>query len=123
MEQTHLPTEVILSHPQQTLAHLTLDWNPQPGALLEVEGTTYKVLERRHRYHLKAGRYQLHKISLYVQTAPRAAESSLVDGRWVIGDATCQYNAHSELLRCTVNPDGPCTDCREYEPLRRSPSE
>jgi len=123
MEQHSLPTEVILSHPQQTVARLTLDWNPQPGALLDVEGATYKVLERRHRYHLKAGRYQLHKISLYVQTAQRPTESSLVDGRWVIGDATCAYNAHSELLRCAVNPDGPCTGCRDYELGGRSPSE
>lgn len=121
MEQPPLPTEVILSHPRQTVARLTLDWQPQPGALLEVDGATYKVLERRHRYHLQAGRYRLHKISLYVQAAQPPAESSLIDGCWVIGDATCRFNARSELLRCAVNPAGPCAGCRDYEPGGRSP--
>jgi hypothetical protein len=67
MELNSLPAEVILSHSRFTLGHLYLDWNLQPGAYLEVEGQTYMVLERRHRYLLRAGRYQLHKIVLYVQ--------------------------------------------------------
>jgi hypothetical protein len=111
-----LPTEVILSNTRSTLGHLYLDWNPQPGAYLEVEGQTYLVLERKHRYLLKSGRYQLHKISLYVQKTHTPAEKSLVDGRWVIGDTSCTYNARSELLRCTVNPGGPCDRCIHYHP-------
>lgn len=46
MELNSLPAEVIVSHPRSTLGHLYLDWNPQPGAYLEVEGQTYMVLER-----------------------------------------------------------------------------
>ncbi|HIK56114.1 MAG TPA: hypothetical protein IGS37_13245 [Synechococcales cyanobacterium M55_K2018_004] len=118
MKQESLPTEVILSHPQQTLGRVVLDWNPQPGAYLDLEGQTYAVLERRHSYQFKAGRYRLHKIALYVQTAQRPSETTQVNGRWVLGDATCLYNAHSELVRCAVNPDGPCQSCRHYE--RRS---
>jgi Family of unknown function (DUF6464) len=32
-----------------------------------------------------------------------------------IGDLTCKYNARSPLIRCAVNPDGECEDCRHYE--------
>lgn len=116
MEQESLPTEIILSHPRQTVGNLRLDWNPQPGAYLDVEGKTYTVLERRHRYQFKSGKYHLQKIALYVQAAQRPAERSLVEGRWVIGDATCRYSARSELVRCAVNPEGPCEGCRFYEP-------
>lgn len=117
MEQPTLSTEVILTHPRQTLANLRLDWSPQPGCYLDVAGKTYAVLERHHRYQLKAGRYHLHKIALYVQSAPRPLERSLVAGRWVLGDVGCRFNAHSELIRCAVNPEGPCEACRYYEPV------
>ncbi|HEY9741453.1 MAG TPA: DUF6464 family protein, partial [Coleofasciculaceae cyanobacterium] len=43
------------------------------------------MLERRHRYLLKSGRYRLQKIALYVQSARRPTEKSLIEGRWVIG--------------------------------------
>ncbi|MCU0565167.1 MAG: DUF6464 family protein [Oculatellaceae cyanobacterium Prado106] len=115
MEQETLPTEVILSHPQQTLGRLRLDWNPQPGAHLDVEGKTYTVLERRHRYQLKSGKYCLQTISLYVQSAQATAEHSYINGRSILGDATCRFNACSELIRCAVNPEGPCQGCRFYE--------
>ena len=116
MEPDSLLTEVILTHPRQTLGKVHLDWTPQPGNYLDLEGQTYAVLERRHRYQLKSGRYKLHKIALYVQSAPRPTDRTFIDGRWVLGDANCQYNAHSELMRCAVNPQGPCHNCRFYEP-------
>lgn len=114
MEQ-NLPTEIILTHPRQCLGNIQLDWTPQPGNYVDVGDKTYAVLERRHRYHLKAGRYRLHKIALFVQLAQRPTENSLVEGRWVIGDASCLFNARSEILRCAVNPGGPCNGCRLYE--------
>lgn len=107
-------TEIILTHPRSTLGQLQLDWNPQPGAYLELEGQTYLVLERKHRYILKSGRYNLHKITLCVQKSHMPLDKQLVDGQWVIGDITCSYNARSELLRCAVNPDGPCDRCSHY---------
>jgi hypothetical protein len=115
MEQESLPTEIILSHPQQTIGHVRLDWNPQPGAYFDLEGKTYTVLERRHRYQFKSGKYHLHQIALYVQFAQRPSERSRIDDRWVIGNITCRYNAQSELIRCAVNPSGPCEGCRFFE--------
>jgi Family of unknown function (DUF6464) len=88
-----LATEVILTHPRQSLGNVQLDWTPQPGSYLDLEGKTYAVLERRHRYQLKLGRYHLHKIAIYVQSAQRPVERTLVGGCWVIGDATCKYIA------------------------------
>lgn len=117
MEPDTLPAELILTHPCQSLGSVELDWTPQPGNYLDFEGKTYAVLERRHRYLLRSGRYRLHKISLYVQSAKRPTEKSLVQGRWVIGDANCRFNANSELIRCAVNPEGPCDSCRFYESL------
>jgi hypothetical protein len=120
-EADSLPTELILNHPRTSLGKVYLDWTPQPGAYVDLEGRTYAVLERRHRYQLRSGRYKLQKIDLYVQSAQRPEESSFVSDRWVIGDATCSYNAHSELIRCAVNPDGPCHACRFYEPRTLKP--
>lgn len=117
MEPSSLPTEVILTHPPQSLGKIQLDWTPQPGSYLDLQGQTYAVLERRHRYQLKAGRYCLHKIALYVQSAQRPVERSQLQGRWIVGDASCQFNARSELIRCAVNPDGPCGNCRYYEAI------
>lgn len=115
MEPDSLPTQVILTHTRQSLGNVRLDWIPQPGNYLDLQGKTYAVLERRHRYQLKAGRYRLQEIAIYVQSAQRPTEKSLVEGRWVIGDANCRFNAHSELIRCAVNPEGPCDRCRFYE--------
>jgi hypothetical protein len=117
MEPTNLPTELHLTHPKRALGQVQLDWVPQPGAFLAHDGKTYTVLERRHRYQLRAGRYQLHKVALYVQTSAPPEDCQLVQGRWLIGDLSCQFNARSELLRCAVNPGGPCQGCRYYEPV------
>ncbi|MBV8884165.1 MAG: hypothetical protein JO235_09235 [Chroococcidiopsidaceae cyanobacterium CP_BM_RX_35] len=35
---------------------------------------------------------------------------------YLIGDVSCRFNAQSGYLRCAVNPQGPCQDCRCYEP-------
>jgi hypothetical protein len=118
MEAYSLPTEVILSKSQATIDKLTLDWTPQPGDYLDLDHDTYAVLERRHCYQYKAGRYRLAKISLYVQVADRPKERSLIKGRWIIGDASCSFNARSELIRCAVLPTGPCAGCKFYQENR-----
>ena len=115
MEPDSLPTEVILTHPPQSLGKVQLNWMPQPGNYLELEGKTYAVLERHHHYQYKIGGYCLQKIALYVQSAKKPAETTFIDGHWVIGDTSCRFNARSEILRCAVNPDGPCAGCRYYE--------
>lgn len=116
MEHLPVPTELILSDSQRSLGLVYLDWLPQPGAYLVHNGQTYAVLERHHRYRFKGNRYHLHTIALQVQATDLPEEKSWVDHRWVIGNATCQYNAHSEILRCSVHPAGPCHGCRDYRP-------
>jgi hypothetical protein len=88
---------------------------PQPGHYLDLQGQTYTVLERHHHYQYKIGGYYLQKISLYVQSAQRPEEQTWIEGKFVVGDATCLFNARSEIIRCAVNPDGPCEGCRHYE--------
>jgi Family of unknown function (DUF6464) len=34
---------------------------------------------------------------------------------YLIGDISCKFNARSGYLRCAINPNGPCQDCRYYE--------
>ncbi|CAC5344840.1 MULTISPECIES: DUF6464 family protein [Planktothrix] len=115
MEPNSLPTELILTHSHKSLGRICLDWTPQPGHYLNFQGQTYTVLERRHRYQLKSGRYRLHKISLYVQSVQRPEDRTLIDGHWILGNANCRFNAYSELIRCAVNPLGPCQECRFFE--------
>jgi hypothetical protein len=88
---------------------------PQPGNHVDVQGKTYTVLERHHHYQYKIGGYCLQKISLYVQAAPNVIEKSFFAGNWILGDASCRFNARSEIMRCAVNPEGPCQSCRYYE--------
>jgi hypothetical protein len=116
MDQDPLLTELILNEPRQSLGNVVFDWMPQPGTHVDFEGKTYTVLERRHRYRLQANRYSLDKMALYVKLNPLPDEVSVVGDRTVIGDASCAYNAHSELMRCAVNPTGPCRHCRHFEP-------
>lgn len=115
------PTELILNHPRRSLGQLQIDWMPQPGNQVAYAGQTYTVLERRHRYVFQASRYHLHKIDLYVQAANLSEEKSWVGDRWVVGDVNCCYNAHSEMIRCAVNPDGPCHTCPDYTPIAQQP--
>lgn len=45
----------------------------------------------------------------------RDPEEQYIEGvGYVIGDLSCSYNARSPHIRCAVNPDGLCQDCRHY---------
>ena len=35
--------------------------------------------------------------------------------KYFIGDTSCVNNARSPYIRCAINPEGPCEDCRHYE--------
>jgi Family of unknown function (DUF6464) len=111
-------TEVILSPGYASLGCYDLQGNPQPGSHVEVAEQAYLVLERHHRYLFKAGRYQLHQVTIYVQKFYGSSDRSFINGQWVIGDPTCLFNAHSEILRCAVNPSGTCDRCGHYQPLK-----
>jgi len=111
------PARVFLSDTSQCVGEVLTTPTQQPGSLLEVEGAVYAVLERRHHYSLRSGRYRLDRIALYVKPVDGAAsERTFWRGQWVIGDPGCLYNACSPLIRCAPNPSGPCCGCRFYEP-------
>ncbi len=42
---------------------------------------------------------------------------------YLVGDISCKFNARSGYIRCAVNPDGPCQECRYYEPRELASSE
>ncbi len=112
-----LPTEIVALHPKRSLGQLYLEGMPQPGSHVEVYGACYTVLERRHCYQWRRGRYELQKIAIYVQSLPGSEDRTLLpDGTWAIGDPTCRFNARSGILRCAVKPGGPCQGCAHWEP-------
>lgn len=121
MELKALPTDIVLSDTKTILGHLKLDRSLYPGTFVNIDGQTYQILVRRHQYQLKLGRYYLHKAVVHVKETPVPEERTLLDGRWVIGDISCAYNARSELVRCAINPTGPCDDCTHYQPISAEP--
>ena len=111
-----LPAQVILTDTAQCVGEVLTVPTQQPGSFVEVEGAVYAVLERRHRYSLRSGKYRLDKIALYVRPVEASiADRRLWQGQWVVGDPGCVYNAHSPLIRCATHPSGPCEGCRFYE--------
>ena len=98
------------------LERLELEEIPQPGRWLLVGERSFLVLQRHHRYQLRAGRYELSSVALQVKPQRRPADARLWQGIWVIGDPSCRFNARSPLLRCAVLPEGPCDRCSHYSP-------
>ena len=87
---------------------------PQPGRWITCGETSFLVLQRRHRYQLCNGRYELASIALEVKAQSQPADARWWQGRWVIGDPSCRFNARTPLLRCAVLPEGPCDRCAHY---------
>ncbi|TVS06544.1 MAG: hypothetical protein EA413_03800 [Cyanobium sp. PLM2.Bin73] len=90
---------------------------PQPGRWLECGAGSYLVLQRRHRYRLRSGRYELTSVALQVKQQRRPSDARRWGGGWVIGDPLCRFNARSPLLRCAVLPEGPCERCSHFTPV------
>jgi hypothetical protein len=99
-----------------TLALEGLDQVPHPGRWLLHGGRSFLVLQRRHRYRLRDGRYELASVALQVKAQRQPGDARWWNGRWVIGDPACRFNARSPLLRCAVLPDGPCDRCAHFRP-------
>jgi hypothetical protein len=100
----------------QLLEQLELEEVPYPGRWLELGERSFLVLQRSHRYQLRNGRYELASVALQVKAERQPAEARWWQGRWVIGDPNCRFNARTPLLRCAVLPEGPCQRCSHFEP-------
>lgn len=90
---------------------------PQPGRWLELGERSFLVLQRRHRYRLCNGTYELAAVALQVKPQRQPADARRWGHGWVIGDPLCRFNARSPLLRCAVLPEGPCERCAHFSPL------
>jgi hypothetical protein len=88
---------------------------PHPGRWLLHGGSSFLVLQRRHRYQLRNGRYELASVALQVKVQRQPADARWWQGRWVIGEPACRFNARSPLLRCAVLPEGPCERCAHFQ--------
>ena len=109
------PFELVLAESKKSIGLFDLDENPQPGTHVTVMGCTYLVLERRHRYQLRMSRYELSQVFLSVKLIEQPEERTWHEGRWVIGDIRCEFNARSSVIRCAVNPHGPCDRCPSFQ--------
>ena len=88
---------------------------PMPGQWFLHCHVSYLVMQRRHRYKLHSGRYELSSIVLLVKAQKQPADARFVAHGWVIGDPDCRFNALSPFLRCAVWPEGPCERCIHRE--------
>lgn len=87
---------------------------PHPGRWFQLGERSYLVMQRRHRYRLRLGVYELSSLALQVKVQRQPPDARWWQGRWVIGDPSCRFNARSPLLRCAVLPAGPCERCVHY---------
>jgi hypothetical protein len=70
--------------------------------------------EARIRERLRAAR--LSSGSRRIPNTSTPSEEQYIQGvGYIIGDLTCKFNARSPIIRCAVNPHGPCKDCPYYE--------
>ena len=101
---------------ERLLDRIELEDSPHPGRWFEHEARSYLVLQRRHRYTLRSGRYQLASVVLLVKQQQQPVDARRYGQGWVIGDPNCRFNALSPLLRCAVLPEGPCEQCLHHDP-------
>ena len=100
---------------EMLLHRVELDEPPHPGRWFETQGITFFVMQRRHRYALRNGRYDIASITLVVKPQNKPADAVFWRHGWVIGDPECRFNARSPLLRCAVWPQGPYHSCLHRE--------
>jgi Family of unknown function (DUF6464) len=76
-------------------------------------------LNYSHRLRARSRRLTVTEASSnrrFYKRMTRDPEEQYIEGvGYVIGDLTCNYNARSPYIRCAVNPDGLCQDCRHYQ--------
>ncbi|MEG4801562.1 DUF6464 family protein [Microcoleus sp. ARI1-B5] len=70
--------------------------------------------ERQARDRIAAAQLAVANRPLRTQLA--TGDRTYIEGLgYPIGDITCEYNARSNYIRCAVNPEGPCQNCRYYQ--------
>lgn len=70
--------------------------------------------EARTRERFRAARLSLD--SRRIANISSLPEEQYIQGvGYIIGDLTCKFNARSPIVRCAVNPLGPCKNCSQYE--------
>ncbi len=75
--------------------------------------SSYRQRQRAHSRRLTV--VESHSSRRFYKRMSRDPEEQYVEGvGYVIGDLSCTYNARSPYIRCAVNPDGLCQDCRHY---------
>ena len=104
---------------EQLLDRLDLDDPPSPGRWFLHQNASFFVMQRRHRYRLHSGQYQLSSVVLMVKPQQRPVDARWFQHGWVIGDPTCRFNARSPLMRCAVIPEGPCERCSHWTASNR----
>ena len=114
------PVEVWLTESDSSLGSYVLEERPLPGMEISLEGQDYLVMECRHRYALNLNRYELSRVVLWVKALYSATDKTWVEGRWILGNMDCRYNARSPVIRCAVNPDGPCDRCSNFQAIEAS---
>ena len=65
------------------LDRLQLDVPPHPGRWVELNGMSYLVMQRRHRYQLRNGSYQIASIALLVKPQKRPEDARRWRHGWV----------------------------------------
>ena len=66
------------------LDRLQLDVPPHPGRWVELNGRSYLVMQRRHRYQLRNGRYEIGSVALVVKPQIRPVDAKAWRHVWVI---------------------------------------
>ncbi len=106
--------EIRQSGSDLVLDRFEIDEPPHPGRWFLHRDTSYLVMQRRHRYRLQSGSYQLSSVILMVKPQVQPKDAQLFRHGWVIGDPNCRFNARSPLIRCAVLPEGPCERCTHW---------
>ena len=99
---------------QVVIDRFDLNDPPMPGQWFIHDQNSYFILQRRHRYKLLFGRYELSSIVLLVKSQRQPADAQFVGHGWVIGDSNCRFNAMSPLLRCAVRGTPACCTCQVW---------
>ncbi|MEA5620355.1 DUF6464 family protein [Cronbergia sp. UHCC 0137] len=71
----------------------------------------------RTRSRLRQASIRFYRARLHHYIRPIEGDRYYLEGvGYLFGDISCKFNARSGYIRCAINPDGPCQNCRHYEP-------